>query len=134
MIRADAHPSALHDTRFSPVTLRELPSLSCAVTLLTDFEPAPDPFAWELGTHGIRLSFTHHGRRHGATFLPDVALEQGWTKEETLTSLMRKAGWRGKGDEWKSVELHVVRYQGLKVALDYDEWKAWREWVDEQGK
>lgn len=45
-------------------------------------------------------------------------------------SLMRKAGWSGKKDEWRKVELSVVRYQGLKVALGFEEWKAWREWVE----
>lgn len=82
--------------------------------------------------HGLRISFTYHGRRCGATYLPDVAREQGWTKEETLVSLMRKAGWSGKKDDWHKVELKVVRYQGKKAALDYEEWRAWREWVDEE--
>jgi AMMECR1 domain-containing protein len=87
---------------------------------------------WEIGTHGLRISFMHHNRRYGATYLPDVAREQGWTKEETLVSLMRKAGWNGKKDEWRKVELSVVRYQGKKVALEYGEWKEWRDWVDEE--
>ncbi len=34
--------SALHDTRFNPITARELPLLEAAVTLLTDFEDADD--------------------------------------------------------------------------------------------
>lgn len=88
--------------------------------------------AWDIGTHGLRLSFTHHGRRYGSTYLPDVAREQGWTKEETLVSLMRKAGWNGRKDVWQKVGLKVVRYQGEKVALEYGEWKEWREWVEEE--
>ncbi|KAF3004802.1 hypothetical protein E8E13_003247 [Curvularia kusanoi] len=127
--------SAFDDTRFQPITARELPTLQAAVTLLTDFEPAPnnDPLAWDIGTHGLRISFTHHGRRHGATYLPDVAREQGWTKEEALVSLMRKAGWNGRKDEWEKVGLKVIRYQGKKAGLGYKEWKAWRDWVDEEG-
>ncbi|KAF1923620.1 uncharacterized protein M421DRAFT_74946 [Didymella exigua CBS 183.55] len=126
--------SAFDDTRFAPVTARELPSLQAAVTLLTDFEPTPnaDPLAWDIGTHGLRISWTHHGRRYGATYLPDVAREQGWTKEETLVSLMRKAGWSGRKDDWQKVGLKVVRYQGKKVSLEYGEWKAWRAWVEEE--
>ncbi|KAK3346709.1 AMMECR1 domain-containing protein [Lasiosphaeria hispida] len=126
--------SALHDTRFSPVTLRELPSLEVAVTLLTDFEDAAGPMDWELGTHGIRISFHYHGRRYGATYLPDVAVEQGWTKEETLQSLMRKAGWMGRKDRWEEVELKVVRYQGKKEGLKYAEYKCWREWLSNEGE
>lgn len=71
------------------------------------------------------------GRRLGATYLPDVAREQGWGKEEAVVSLMRKAGWRGRSADWKSVELGVTRYQGRKVGISWGEWKEWRDWVDE---
>lgn len=127
--------AALHDSRFSRVSLRELPALQVAVTLLTDFEDADDILDWELGTHGIRISFQWDGRRHGATYLPDVATEQGWTKEQTLVSLMRKAGWEGRRDRWREVadagSMKVVRYRGDKEQLVFDEYKAWREWADE---
>ncbi|KAJ9148492.1 AMMECR1 domain-containing protein [Pleurostoma richardsiae] len=122
--------SAFHDTRFNPISARELPSLEVAVTLLTDFEDCDDEMDWILGTHGIRISFYYHGRRYGATYLPDVATEQGWTKEETLVSLMRKAGWMGRKERWQDVELKVVRYQGKKESLKYSEFKRWRKWVD----
>jgi len=122
--------SALNDMRFSPIAYRELPSLEVAVTLLTNFEGAEDAMDWELGKHGLRISFSYHGRRYGSTYLPDVAVEQGWTKEETVVSLMRKAGWMGKKDKWTDVELKVVRYQGKKESLDYAEYKRWRDWVD----
>ncbi|KAK4143082.1 AMMECR1 domain-containing protein [Dichotomopilus funicola] len=124
--------SALEDTRFHPISTRELPSLEVAVTLLTDFEDADDEMDWELGTHGLRISFVYHGRRYGATYLPDVATEQGWTKEETLVSLMRKAGWVGKKERWNEVPLNVVRYQGKKKTVEYAEFKKWRDWVDAQ--
>lgn len=122
--------SALQDTRFSPIRARELPALEVAVTLLTDFEDAADEMDWELATHGLRISFAHHGKRYGATYLPDVAAEQGWTKEETLVSLMRKAGWVGRKERWAEVPLDVVRYQGKKERVEYAEFKRWREWVD----
>jgi AMMECR1 domain-containing protein len=61
-----------------------------------------------------------------------VAREQGWSKEEAVVSLMRKAGWGGKKADWKKVDLRVVRYQGRKVSLGYAEWRAWREWVGEE--
>ena len=124
--------SAVQDSRFDPISKRELPTLECAVTLLTDFEDCDDAMDWELGTHGIRISFTERGRRYGATYLPDVAPEQGWSKEETLLSLMRKAGWVGRRDRWQDVDnLTVVRYQGKKHKLLYSEYKHWRDWVDQ---
>jgi uncharacterized protein (TIGR00296 family) len=120
--------------RFSPITARELPNLEVAVTLLTDFEEADDADDWELGTHGLRISFYYHGKRYGATYLPDVAVEQGWSKEETVVSLMRKAGWVGRKEKWTEVELDVVRYQGKKEKVEYGEFKRWREWVEGKGK
>ncbi|KAK1757246.1 AMMECR1-like protein [Echria macrotheca] len=124
--------SALHDTRFNPISARELPTLEVAVTLLTDFEDADGPMDWEIGTHGLRLSFYYHGQRYGSTYLPDVAPEQGWTKEETVVSLMRKAGWMGRKDKWRDVDLKVVRYQGRRESLEYAEYKRWRDWVDKK--
>ncbi|KAF2641470.1 AMMECR1-domain-containing protein [Massarina eburnea CBS 473.64] len=130
-LRSYALTSAFDDTRFNPISLRELPTLEVGVTLLTNFEPISDSLDWIIGTHGLRISFIYHNRRYGSTYLPDVAKEQGWTKEETMVSLMRKAGWSGRSSEWKTVDLNVVRYQGRQVKLGYDEWKEWREWVGE---
>jgi hypothetical protein len=104
---------------------------------------------WSLGTHGLRISFIYRGRRYGATYLPDVAVEQGWTKEETVESLMRKAGWDGSGGStarrllrgaaggnssatkpWDQVsDFRTVRYQGLKASASYADWQEWRQWV-----
>lgn len=122
--------SALHDTRFSPITRAELPTLQAAVTLLTDFESVDDPYDWEIGVHGIRLSFHDRGRRFGSTYLPDVAAEQGWTKDEALLSLVRKAGWVGSRTRWKDLELKVTRYQGKKAKANYAQFKQWRDWVE----
>lgn len=124
--------SALHDTRFAPISRAELPTLQAAVTLLTDFEPVDDPYDWEVGIHGIRLSFHDRGRRYGSTYLPDVAAEQGWTKDEALLSLVRKAGWVGSRGRWKDLDLKVTRYQGKKASARYRQFKQWRDWVDNQ--
>ncbi|KAK4497181.1 hypothetical protein PRZ48_011631 [Zasmidium cellare] len=137
-LRSYALTSAFEDVRFQPIPASLLPSLSCHVTLLTNFSaPNKDPMDWTLGKHGLRISFTHHGRRFGSTYLPDVAKEQGWTKEETLISLMRKAGWNGSSSSWQKVwregRGELVTYEGKQVGLHYAEWKEWRDWVDEQG-
>jgi len=121
--------SALEDHRFRPISAREVPSLECRVTLLTDFEDAPDKMAWEIGTHGIRISFTHKGKRYGSTYLPDVAVEQGWTKEEALISLMHKAGWSGRDEDWDKIELHVIRYQGHALGVSHQQYKDFKDWV-----
>lgn len=128
--------SALRDTRFPRVALRELPALRCTVTLLTNFEDCGgDVDAWEVGVHGIRIKFTLDGRRYGATYLPSVAEEQGWTKEETMISLMRKAGWEGRRDGWRAAAakggMKVERYRGDKEEVAYKEYKAWRDWISQ---
>lgn len=134
-LRTYALDSAFDDHRFPPIPKDLLPRLQCCVTLLTDFStPTKDPMDWTIGVHGIRISFTYHGRRLGATYLPDVALEQGWTKEEAIISLMRKAGWSGNKQDWRKVTgLELVRYEGKKVDLLYKEFKEFRDWVDKRG-
>ncbi|KAK0256822.1 hypothetical protein LTS02_010492 [Friedmanniomyces endolithicus] len=133
-LRSYALTSAFEDVRFSPIPASLLPSLSAHITLLTNFsQPTKDPLDWTLGTHGIRISFSVHGRRYGATYLPDVAQEQGWSKEETLVSLMRKGGWSGSSSRWLSTwregKGELVRYEGKAVGLHYGEWRDWREWA-----
>ncbi|KAL2860766.1 AMMECR1 domain-containing protein [Aspergillus lucknowensis] len=147
-LKSYALTSAFDDTRFSPIPKSLLPSLSCSLTLLGTFEPCTNALDWTLGLHGIRISFIHRGRRYGATYLPDVPVEQGWTKEETIKSLMQKAGWDGPSDSttrrflrgssstsqntkpWDQVsDFRTVKYQGLKSSASYAEWQEWREWV-----
>ncbi|CAN8104883.1 unnamed protein product [Discula destructiva] len=133
-----ARISALHDERFAPVALAELPSLQCAVTLLTDFEECADMHDWEVGAHGIKIAFREHGVPYSGTYLPSVAPEQGWDKDETLLSLMRKAGWRGSRSKWREVAeatgMVVVRYQGNKTEVTYAEFEEWRDWVSAHWK
>ncbi|KAK3620126.1 hypothetical protein LTR56_023602 [Elasticomyces elasticus] len=135
-LRSYALTSAFEDVRFSPIPDSELPSLSAHVTLLINSsQPTKDPLDWTLGIHGIRISFTLQGRRYGSTYLPDVAMEQGWTKEETLVSLMRKAGWTGSSSRWagawKEGRGELVRYEGKAVGLHYNQWREWRVWASE---
>ncbi|KAI9052600.1 hypothetical protein LZ554_003943 [Drepanopeziza brunnea f. sp. 'monogermtubi'] len=122
--------SSLQDHRFRPITLAELPRLEVCVTLLTDFEQATDALDWELGVHGLRISFYARNKRFGGCYLPDVPVEQGWDKEETVVSLMRKAGWNGRAEKWKDVsDFNTVRFQGKAESLGFAEFKRWRDWV-----
>lgn len=125
--------AAFDDTRFSPIGSSELSTLANHITLLHTFTPCAHPLDWNLGTHGLRISFTYHGRRLGATYLPSVAVEQGWSKEETIVSLMRKAGWTGRSRDWRNVsDLRAVRYEGKGEGCGWNTWREWRAWVDQQ--
>jgi len=79
-----AKTSAFKDDRFDPISLSEVEHLTCGVSLLTDFEKAENPLDWEVGTHGIEIDFKAKGKHYSGTFLPEVAEEYSWSKEETL--------------------------------------------------
>jgi AMMECR1 domain-containing protein len=98
--------------------------------------PAADLLAWTLGTHGIHITFHHASRRYSGTYLPEVPPAQGWTKEEAILSLIRKAGYRGKvkvGDEedeiWGGIRLQT--YESRKVKRN---WAQYERWKAENGK
>jgi AmmeMemoRadiSam system protein B/AmmeMemoRadiSam system protein A len=90
--------AALNDVRFDPVTGQELEDLTVEVTALEPIRPVGSWRNIELGRHGIVLE--QQGRR--ALFLPQVPGEHGFSLEQTLAALSRKAGlakdaWRSPG-------------------------------------
>jgi AmmeMemoRadiSam system protein B/AmmeMemoRadiSam system protein A len=87
--------AALGDPRFDPVTASELERLAVEVTVLSRQRPVGSWRDIEIGTDGIVLQ---KGDR-AALFLPQVAAQNGWSIEETLTALSRKAGLPPDG--WK---------------------------------
>lgn len=80
--------AALRDPRFEPVLGPELSRLEVEVTLLSPQTPVGSWKEIQLGRHGIVLEKDGHR----ALFLPQVPGEQGWTLEQTLDALARKAG------------------------------------------
>jgi AMME syndrome candidate gene 1 protein len=138
-IRSPAKNSANLSAGISRVSS---PFTDNSVSLLINFESCADPLDWTRGVHGIRIVFPHpqspSRRRLSATYLPDVCTDQGWTKDECLESLMRKAGYdpsysRGsKEGGWRSVQgLKVERYRALKGRISHD---GYVEAVSELGK
>lgn len=112
--------AALDDHRFKPISASELESLECGVTILKDFEPVNDPFDWQVGTHGVKASF---GGSSSATFLPSVAVEQGWDKLTTLLQLALKAGVSAQSFEDIEDEIKLVRYKGESSNITYKEYR-----------
>jgi AmmeMemoRadiSam system protein B/AmmeMemoRadiSam system protein A len=80
--------AAANDYRFPPVKPAELGDLEVEISVLTKPHPIDDYRKIVLGKHGVVL--TKQGR--GAVFLPQVAPEQHWSLDETLTHLSMKAG------------------------------------------
>ncbi|MFA6714945.1 MAG: AmmeMemoRadiSam system protein A [Victivallaceae bacterium] len=87
-IRHNAVNAAFRDPRFPRLQPEELDTLEIEVSILTPARPIASPEEFIIGEHGIILQC----RGRSAVFLPQVAPEQGWDREETLTNLCYKAG------------------------------------------
>lgn len=124
-LRNYALESATKDSRFQPVSAEELPHLNVSVSILTNFEEASDYMDWQIGVHGIRIEFYNGGRR-SATYLPEVAPEQGWNKLETIDSLLRKGGFRGPITQDVRESISLTRYRSEKVSVTYQDYEQWR--------
>uniref|UniRef100_A0A5B7B2H9 AMMECR1 domain-containing protein n=1 Tax=Davidia involucrata TaxID=16924 RepID=A0A5B7B2H9_DAVIN len=116
--------SALRDRRFPPIQAKELPYLECTVSILTDYETALHYLDWEIGKHGIIIEFTDpdYNTRQNATYLPEVAAHEGWTKMETIDSLMRKAGYNGTITESLRKRIHLTRYRSTIFTMHYSDY------------
>ena len=92
--------AAFRDPRFSPLLESELPDVTIEISVLTPLRKITSIDEFQFGKQGI---YMEKGGRSG-TFLPQVALETGWTKEEFLGRCARdKAGigWGG----WRDANL-----------------------------
>ena len=97
-----AQAAAFDDPRFMPVTSDELDYIDIEISVLTPMRRIQSLDEFELHRHGI---YIRKGYRSG-TFLPQVADEVNWTKEEFVGHCSQdKAGlgWNG----WKDAELYV---------------------------
>ena len=97
-----ARAAAFEDPRFMPVTSDELADIDIEISVLTPMRRIQSIDEFQLHRHGIYIK---KGYRSG-TFLPQVADEVNWTKEEFLGHCAQdKAGigWDG----WRDAELYV---------------------------
>ena len=97
-----ARAAAFEDPRFMPVTADELADIDIEISVLTPMRRIESLDEFELHRHGI---YIRKGYRSG-TFLPQVADEVNWTKEEFVSHCAQdKAGigWDG----WKDAELYL---------------------------
>ncbi len=107
-----AAAGVLDDPRFADdrVALAELPRLEIEVSILSPLRPAAGPLAFEPLTDGVSLTV---GKRT-ACFLPQVARETGWSREELLSRLCtEKLGM--PPDAWRlpSARLEIFNTQTI---------------------
>lgn len=107
-VHDNAINAALRDPRFDPVQPGELSRITVDVSILSPIRDIASIADFKIGQQGIILE----KGRYRAVYLPEVATEQGWTVEETLSSLSQKAGlpanaWR-EGARFKVFESVVL--------------------------
>jgi AmmeMemoRadiSam system protein B/AmmeMemoRadiSam system protein A len=116
---AEMARAAAQDFRFrgDPVTPAELGDIDIEISVLTPLEKVGDPLKdIELGRHGIYIE----GEGRSGCFLPQVAAETGWSKEQFLSyCAAEKAGLAP--DAWKKPGVTVYRFEayvfGEKLVL-----------------
>jgi len=121
--------SGVRDGRFTPVDVGEVPSLECKVSLLKCYEVVENYLDWEIGVHGLTIEFDDDDarRKRSATYLPDIAKQEGWSKHETIDSLIRKAGFRGELTDRLRGSLRTTRYQSTAAKANYEEYLRVRQ-------
>ncbi len=110
-----AKASATGDPRFfgDPITIRELDKLDVEISVLSPLQKTDDPLSLRLGVDGIYIK---RGRTSGC-FLPQVATETGWDKEEFLSyCCAHKAGLAP--DAWKDPQTEVYLFTADAFGAD----------------
>jgi len=110
VVGAMALEAAFGDPRFSRVTLDEVPKLEIEISVLTPPARVGGPPDIVVGRDGVIIA----ADGHTAVFLPQVAPEQGWTRDEMLNNLCEKAGlpasrWRRPGMTFETFQAEVFR-------------------------
>jgi AmmeMemoRadiSam system protein A len=111
-----AKASATGDPRFfaDPITTGELEKLNVEISVLSPLKRTDDPLSLKLGVDGIYIK---RGRASGC-FLPQVADETGWSKEEFLSyCCAHKAGLAA--DAWKDPETEVYLFTAEVFGADF---------------
>jgi len=106
-VREMARAAATQDPRFldQPIRPSDVPHLEIEVSVLSPLERTREPLSLELGKHGI---YIRRGMRTGC-FLPQVATETGWSKEEFLDRCCEgKAGL--SAGAWRDAQTEVYLF------------------------
>jgi len=103
-IRDMAIASSTEDPRFSPVDKEELKEIEIEISVLSEPKKITSIDEIELGVHGV---IVRKGFNSGV-FLPQVAIETGWSKEEFLSHLCSgKAGLHPLAWKDKSTQIYT---------------------------
>ena len=107
LVNETARSAATEDPRFwsCPITPDELAHLNIEISVLSPLRRIANPLGIELGVDGI---YIRRGAAAGC-FLPQVATETGWSKEEFLSHCCsHKAGL--SADAWRDPDTEVLTF------------------------
>jgi AmmeMemoRadiSam system protein A len=121
-----AKSSATGDPRFfaDPISAGELDQLDVEISVLSPLQRTDEPLSLRLGVDGIYIK---KGRVSGC-FLPQVATETGWSKEEFLSyccaqflsyCCAHKAGLAA--DAWRDPETEVYLFTAEVFGAEFKE-------------
>ena len=101
-IRDMAIAAATEDPRFYPVKIGELKEIKIEISVLSPLKKITGTDEIVMGKHGVLVK---SGFQSGV-YLPQVAVETGWSKEEFMNSLCgSKAGMNA--DAWKKGKCEI---------------------------
>ncbi len=101
--------AALRDSRFAPVTAKELPELEYEISVLSPLRRVLDPESIRIGRDGLLIK---RGRSEGL-LLPQVPVEQKWDRETFLSYACLKAGLDKSA--WKDERTDIFRFSALVI-------------------
>ncbi|NQT02361.1 MAG: AmmeMemoRadiSam system protein A [Planctomycetes bacterium] len=111
-----AKASATSDPRFfaDRISTGELGQLDVEISVLSPLQRTDEPLSLRLGVDGIYIKSGHTS----GCFLPQVATETGWSKEEFLSyCCSHKAGLAP--DAWKDPETEVYLFTADVFGADF---------------
>jgi uncharacterized protein len=95
LVQDMAVSAATKDPRFYPMKEEDLAGFRLEISVLSPLSKVSSPEEVEVGTHGVYLE-KNYSR---GVLLPQVPVEQGWSRETFLNQTALKAGL--KRDDWK---------------------------------
>lgn len=72
----------------------------------------------------MEFSDPHTREQRSATYLPEIAAAEGWTKQGTIDSLVRKAGYNGHVSHRLREALTISKYQSTAYMMTHTEYLA----------
>ena len=102
--------AALRDPRFSPVNRLEAGDLSIEISVMTPLKILQDYKKIRLGIDGVYLKRGYSS----SVFLPQVAVETGWTLDRFLSKLCQKGGMSADAYKQKDIKIYIFQVQKIE--------------------